>query len=263
MRTRGPPALDLPIVKRKIVDFIRTESGGRGLVLGLSGGVDSAVIATLSVKAVGKGRVLALIMPEIESSPPGDTQDALCYSDSLGIRHELINFTHLHQCFLKYIPRSGDRVAEGNVKARLRMALLYYFANHEERIVVGSGDRSELAIGYFTKYGDGGVDILPIGGLYKIQVRSLAKHIGVPDRILKKKSSPCLWAGQLAEDELGLEYGEVDLILNLHLDEGYSRGKLVEELGKRWEGKIDRVLGRVAANSHKRRMPLIADINAP
>jgi NAD+ synthase len=233
------------------------------LVLGLSGGVDSAVTAALSVKAVGKRRVLALIMPEEESSPPADTRHASDYADSLGIRREIINITPLYQCFIKDVPRSGDRVAEGNVKARLRMALLYYFANNEGRIVVGSGDRSELVVGYFTKYGDGGVDILPIGALYKTQVKSMAEHLGIPEIILKKKSSPCLWAGQQAEDELGLEYGEVDLILHLHLDEGYGRGRLVEELGKGWEKKIDRVLGRIVANSHKLRMPPIANINAP
>jgi NAD+ synthase len=246
-----------------LVEFIRAESRGRGLVLGLSGGVDSAVIAALSAKAVGRGRVLALIMPEDEGSPPVDTRDASDYADSLGIRREIIDFTPLCKCFLQSVPRSGDRVAEGNVKARLRMALLYYFANCEGRMVVGSGDRSELAMGYFTKYGDGGVDILPIGGLYKTQVRRMGEHLGVPERIMKKKSSPCLWAGQQAEDELGLEYGEVDLILHLHLDEGYGRGRLVEELGKGWEKRIDKVLSRIDSNSHKLKMPPIADINPP
>jgi NAD+ synthase len=143
------------------------------------------------------------------------------------------------------------------------MALLYYFANCQGRLVVGSGDRSELAMGYFTKYGDGGADILPIGGLYKTQVRSMAAYLGVPDRILKKKSSPCLWKGQLAEDELGLEYEDVDLILYLHLDKGFSRQMLVKELGQGWGGKVEKVLGRIEANAHKLRMPPIADINAP
>lgn len=246
-----------------MVAFIRSQSGERGLVLGLSGGVDSAVVAALSAKAVGKDRILALIMPEGEGSPPGDTQDALEYAESLGIRRRVIDFTSIHHCFLKSVPRTGDRLAEGNAKARLRMALLYFFANSEGRIVVGSGDRSELALGYFTKYGDGGVDILPIGSLYKSQVRRMAEHLGVPKKILMKKSSPCLWAGQQAEEELGLEYAEVDLILHLHLDEGHGRGRLVKELGKGWETKVDTVLGRIEANSHKLKMPPIPDIDAP
>lgn len=246
-----------------MVDFIRSQAGKRGLVLGLSGGVDSAVTAALSVRAVGRGRVLALIMPEAEGSPPVDARDALEYAGSLGIRHLVIDFTPIHKCFLESVPRTGDRLAEGNVKARLRMALLYYFANAEGRMVVGSGDRSELALGYFTKYGDGGVDILPIGALYKSQVRSLGKCLGVPEAILRKKSSPCLWAGQEAEGELGLEYGEVDLILHLHLDQGLGRGRLIEELGKVWAKKVDRVLERIDANSHKLRMPPIPDLGPP
>ena len=260
MRISGLPSLDIPSVERKVVEFIRTESGGRGLVLGLSGGVDSAVVAALSARAVDGERVLALIMPDEAASDPADMRDATDYAGVLGLRHETINITPLHNCFMNSVPGSGDRLAEGNVKARLRMALLYYFANSEGRIVVGSGDRSELAMGYFTKYGDGGADILPIGGLYKTQVRSMAKHLGVPERIVKKKSSPSLWAGQRAEDELGIDYDEADLILHLHLDNGHGRGRLIEDLGKGWERKIDRVLVRLAANSHTLKMPPVAEI---
>jgi NAD+ synthase len=260
MEIDGLPSLDLPKVEEKLIEFIRTQSRGRGLVLGLSGGVDSAVVAALSERAAGGGRVLALIMPDKASSDTMDMKDASDYARKLGIRHEIIDITRLHMCFMESVPVSGDRLAEGNVKARLRMALLYYYANSEGRIVVGSGDRSELALGYFTKYGDGGVDILPIGGLYKTQVRSLAERLGVPKRIVSKKSSPSLWSGQRAEDELGLRYEEADLLLHLHLDKGYGRGRLIRELGQSWEGKVDIVLSRLAVNSHKMKMPPIAEI---
>jgi NAD+ synthase len=261
MRISGPPSLDLPSVERKLAEFIRTEAGDRGLVLGLSGGIDSAVVAALSARAVGGERILALTMPDEAASDPVDIKDAVDYAKKLGIRHEIIDITQLHLCFMNSVPRSGDRLAEGNVKARLRMALLYYYANSEGRMVVGSGDRSELALGYFTKYGDGGVDILPIGGLYKSQVRSMAIHLGVPKKIVMKKSSPSLWSGQQAEDELGLEYKEADLVLHLHLDKKYGRGKLLEELGQEWEGKVDKVLSRLAVNSHKLKMPPTVEIN--
>lgn len=260
MRIGGAPPLDLLSVEKKLTGFIRAQSGGRGLVLGMSGGIDSAVVAALSARAVGGGRVLALIMPDGASSDPADMKDASDYAEKLGIRHELIDITQLHACFMNSVPKPGNRLAEGNVKARLRMALLYYYANSEGRIVAGSGDRSELALGYFTKYGDGGVDILPIGGLFKTQVRSLAAHLGVPKRIMEKKSTPSLWQGQRAEDELGISYEEADLVLHLHLDKGYGRGRLLKELGEGWESKVDNVLGRLAANSHKMRMPPLAEI---
>jgi NAD+ synthase len=260
MRINGPPSLNLPSVERKLVEFIRAESGGRGLALGLSGGIDSAVIAALAVRAVGSEHVLALIMPDEAASDPRDMKDAVDYAEKLGIRHEIIDITQIYACLMNSVPGSGDRLAEGNVKARLRMTLLYYFANSEGRIVVGSGDRSELALGYFTKYGDGGTDILPIGGLYKTQVRKMAVHLGVPKRIVMKKSSPSLWAGQWAEDELGLEYKEADLLLHLHLDKGHGRERLIEELGKGWERKVDMVLSRLAAYSHKLKMPPVAEI---
>ncbi len=230
------------------------------MILGMSGGVDSAVVAALATRAVGGDRILALLMPDKVASDPVDMGDAADYAAMLGLRQRTIDITPLHTCFMDSVTWSGDRLAEGNVKARLRMAILYFFANCEGRIVAGSGDRSELALGYFTKYGDGGVDMLPIGGLYKTQVRSMAKHLGVPERIINKKSSPSLWAGQRAEDELGLDYEDADLILYLHLDQGCGRKRLLEELGKGWEEKVDRVLSRLVANSHKLKMPPIAEI---
>lgn len=260
MRISGPPSLDLEAVEKKLVEFIRTQSAGRGLILGLSGGIDSAVIAALSAKAVGGKNVLALIMPDERSSDPKDMKDAADYAEKLGIGQETIEISKLHACFMGSVGRAGGKLAEGNVKARLRMALLYFYANSEGMIVVGSGDRSELALGYFTKYGDGGADILPIGGLYKTQVRSLAARLGVPKAILEKKSSPSLWRGQQAEDELGLTYEEADLVLYLHIDKGHSRERLIKELGDGWKEKVGIVLKRLEANSHKLKMPPRAEI---
>ena len=136
------------------------------------------------------------------------------------------------------------------------MSLLYYVANSKNLLVVGTGDRSEILIGYFTKYGDGGVDFLPIGDLYKTQVRWLGKHLGVPENILTKPSSPQLWPGHKAEEELGVTYDRIDLILHAIFDLRME----AEEVRKQFGEDVDRVLELHAKSSHKRAMPPIARV---
>jgi NAD+ synthase len=254
-------SLNYTVVEEEICNFIKQEAKNRGVVFGLSGGLDSSTVAFLSVKALGKDRSLALIMPEASSTPVSDEEDAIDLARMLGIKYEKIDITEAVECILKAIGRKGDKITEGNVKARIRMVILYYIANLEDRIVLGSGDRSELLIGYFTKYGDGGVDILPLGGLFKTQVRELAKHIGIPDRIASKRSSPRLWPGHLAEDELGMRYKDIDIILHLYADLGYPQKKIIEKLGSAQREKVENVMNRIRENVHKRNNPPAAKIS--
>src|SRR3970282_94481 len=151
---------------------------------------------------------------------------------------------------------SAERVPEGNLLARIRMTLLYYHSNLLNRIVLGTGDRSEALIGYFTKYGDGGVDALPIGGLYKTQVRALGKYLGLPANIVEKKSSPRLWLGQEAEADIGLPYDSIDKILFCIFDEKRSPQETAKITGNTAK-EVESVLKMHKASMHKGAPPEI------
>lgn len=249
---------DAESVASRICEFIRRKVGQRRAVVGLSGGIDSAVAATLSARGLGREKVLALVMPDSAATPNEDVNDAIALAESLGIGYRTIDITKASETVTE-LASAGcerkDKVAEGNVRARLRMTILYYVANSEGRIVIGSGDRSELMIGYFTKYGDGGVDLLPLGCLYKTQVRELAKHLGIPQRIIMKESSPRLWKGQTAESELGISYEEIDMILYRLCDLKMRKEEVVEDLGPNYAAKVERVARMVRESAHKRRAP--------
>ncbi len=204
-------------VVERICDFIRdivSSSGSTGVVLGLSGGIDSATVAYLCSRALGNGRVFALIMPEVGITPEQDVDDAIKVAENLGIEYKLIEINDLVKAFKKKAGE-GSKIAEVNLKPRIRMVLNYYHANSMNRLVAGTGNKSELMVGYFTKYGDGGVDFLPIGDLYKTEVFQLAAYLGVPEEIIRKKPSAALWPGQTDEDEMGISYAELDEILKL------------------------------------------------
>lgn len=216
-----------------------------GAVLGLSGGLDSAVVAVLAKEALGD-KVLCLILPC--ESPEADIRDAERLSKAFGLRTEKIDLTGIYRSLIEILPRAG-LIARANLKPRLRMVVLYYFANRLNYLVLGSGNRSELAVGYFTKYGDGACDLLPLGGLYKSQVRSLARKLSIPEHIISKPPSAGLWSGQTDEGELGIGYEELDQILT-QLDEG---GRL-EGLPEKRIGLVKRLQVR---SRHKRNLPKI------
>jgi NAD+ synthase len=247
-------------VKRRVVSFIKKkveESQAEGAVLGISGGIDSAVTAYLCVEALGSRRVMGLIMPDLRATPDEDVRDAKLVASELCIEVKEIDVAPIHKAYMKSL--ESNRLAEGNLRARIRMSLLYYHANLTNRLVVGTGDRSELLLGYFTKYGDGGVDILPIADLYKTEVRRLGEALGINRRIVAKRSSPRLWPGHIAEEEIGSTYDVVDQVFKLKLEEGLTTSAVAARL-KLSRPKLDAILAKYKASEHKRQMPEICKI---
>jgi NAD+ synthase len=233
------------------------EAGARGFVFGLSGGIDSAVVAGLCQIAAPK-RALGVLLPCY--SHPQDEEDARLVATTFGIPVVRVDLGDtfdelsgaLHKA-IKGLPTHVDSIdikqqmPEANVKPRLRMAALYFIANSLNYLVVGTGNRSELALGYFTKYGDGGVDLLPIGGLVKSEVRALGRELGVPDAVIEKPPTAGLWVGQTDEEEMGFTYDT----LEAYLDKGPSAvpPKVAE--------RIDQLR---TVSEHKRAMPPVGPI---
>lgn len=227
----------------RLVDWLREEvagAGARGVVFGMSGGIDSCVVAVLCRRAFPDG-VLGVLIPC--HSIPEDAEHARLVADRFGIPTETVNIDAVYDALVSALPGAAGpdcRAATSNLKPRLRMATLYFFANRLNYLVVGGSNRCELGVGYFTKYGDAGVDLLPLGGLVKSQVRDLARHLEVHREIIDKPPSAGLWAGQTDEQEMGLSYD--------HLD-AYFTGGEVPEAARR---KIEE---RVARHAHKRALP--------
>jgi NAD+ synthase len=183
------------------------EAGLSGAVVGLSGGIDSAVVSGLCARAVGAENVLGIAMPA--HSSPEDVECARLVAGTWGIEYHEVDLSGIFDAFIEILP-PGSKMADANIKPRLRMITLYHVANTLNRMVIGTGNRSELEVGYYTKYGDGGVDLLPIAGLLKVQVRELAREIGVPEEISARPPSAGLWEGQTDENELGITYEQLD-----------------------------------------------------
>ena len=233
---------------RHLTDWIAAEvaaAGGDGAVFGLSGGIDSAVVAALAKRAFPH-HTLGVIMPC--HSDPQDAEDAMVCAHHFDIPNCTVDLGPVYDLLLASLGEHctdmpDSRLATANLKPRLRMTTLYSFANQLNYRVLGTGNRSELAVGYFTKYGDGGVDFLPLGGLVKGEVRDLARHLGVPERIITKPPSAGLWADQTDEAEMGLTYEELDAYL------------LTSEASPAVKAKVDAMN---AASEHKRTLPRIA-----
>jgi len=210
--------LDLKATADEISEFIRTnisEANAKGVVIGLSGGVDSSLVAALCVQALGKVRVFGVLMPT-NFTPKDDIEDAEKLAKQLDIKTAHINIQEIGDTFTRILNienTSQSRLFLGNIWARIRMVILYHYANINNYLVVGTGCRSEALIGFFTKYGDGGIDLSPIGDLYKTQVRALAEYLGVPKKVAYKPSSPQLYPGHKATDEIPLPYEALDPVL--------------------------------------------------
>jgi len=224
-----------------------------GVVLGLSGGIDSAVVGALCVSALGKERVLVLLMPS-NHTPRQDLKDARELANAWGVRREEIPISGIVDNITGSTKAEGTRVTKANVQARVRMVLLYYRANSLGYLVAGTGDKSEELLGYFTKWGDGGVDFLPIAHLYKTQVRELGAFLGLPKVVVKKPASPQLWRGQRATDEIPANYDRLDVVLHYLYD---LKVKPAEAAAKARVplGVVSRVLEMHARTEHKRKLP--------
>jgi NAD+ synthase len=220
-------------------------------VFGLSGGIDSAIIAQICARSF-KDRTLALVMPDSKVSPKEETEDALYLVDTLGLEYKLIDISLIHSQFANVL--EPDEKSLGNLRARIRASLLYYYSNLRDCLVVGSSDKSEFLLGYFTKFGDGSADILPIVSLYKTQVRELAKHLKIKESIIAKKSSPHLWKGHTAEDEIGITYEEIDCVLYCIEDKKMTPQEAQKTTQIDME-KIEKIHQLYKKNEHKRIMP--------
>ncbi|MFH1594665.1 MAG: NAD+ synthase [Candidatus Omnitrophota bacterium] len=226
----------------KIADWIKKQvrdAGKKGIIVGLSGGIDSSVVAALSKRAVGDN-VRGLILPCKSNSE--DVELAYKVSKRFNIKTEEVVLDKLFDQMVNVYPAARD-LAKSNLKPRLRMTTLYYFANALDYLVAGTGNRTELVIGYFTKYGDGGVDILPIGGLLKSGVRKLAKKLDVPGEIIARPPSAGLWHGQTDEGEIGITYDELDRTIN-----AINNGK-TSDIDKEILAKVN---GMIKNSEHKR-----------
>jgi len=240
--------MDVEPLVEKLVSWIRERvlsAGCKGVVVGMSGGLDSSVLAVLCHRAFPQN-MLGILMPCYSTRE--DVKHAQATANKFSIPTKTVNLDAVFDNLLKVLPsESADpgisRLAKANLKARLRMLTLYYLANQLKYMVAGAGNRSELSVGYFTKYGDGGVDILPLGNLVKGQVRGLASFLGIPQEIIDKPPSAGLWPGQTDEDELGVSYKELDHYL--------VTGEASDEMRKKIESMI-------ATSDHKRLPPSVA-----
>ncbi|HTS32689.1 MAG TPA: NAD+ synthase [Thermoplasmata archaeon] len=240
-----------------IHQFLRAHAGppsGHGGIVGLSGGLDSAVTARLARDALGPERVLGVLLPD-PGYPESLQRETREFAEALGIEHRTVPLGPSIEAMRAAVPEVRDRVTLGNMTARLRMTLLYALARERERLVLGTGNKSELLLGYFTKYGDGGVDVLPLGDLYKTQVRALAVELDIPGPIRERAPTAGFWEGQTDEGEIGLPYETIDRILY-----GFEQLRTEDEVHATTGvplASVHALAVRVAQNRHKRRLPPI------
>ncbi len=259
------PFVDLSIntdlVRRILVDFIRTEitrAGFKRAVVGVSGGVDSALVCFLTAEALGPENVLALRMP-YKTSSPESLEHARLVIERTGVQSRTVDITPMVDAYLERYAPDADRVRRGNVMARMRMIVLYDHSASFGGLVVGTGNKTEILLGYTTLYGDAAYALNPIGDLYKTQVWQLAEAVGVPEVIVKKAPSADLWVGQTDEGELGFSYRLADQILYRLVDERYTPEEVVAQGFP--EEVVRAVVERMRRNHYKRIMPPIAKLS--
>jgi len=246
--------MELPKFDRRktyldITQFIDNEVGTKQAVIGLSGGIDSTVTAILTADVIDKDKIFGIIMPHTSIT---DFRDAKQITDYLGINRIVIPIAEIYQQMLDSLPEVDNAVAQANLQARIRMSILYAYANQLEGIVVGTTNKSEAMIGYYTKHGDGGVDIEPLIGLYKTQERELARDIGTPQNIIEREPTAGLWSGQTDENELGITYNELDRILYTY--ERINDPRTIAEIIDSDVDQVRRVIRMVNDSEHKRTM---------
>ncbi|HEY9121802.1 MAG TPA: NAD+ synthase [Brevefilum sp.] len=243
-----------------LTGFIKTELNRVGFtktLMGLSGGIDSAVSLYLSARALGPENVLAVRMP-YKTSPPDTLDDAQNMIDDLGVQSITVEITEMVDPLIDHY-EDMTKLRAGNIMARMRMIVLYDQSVPFKGLVMGTSNKTEMLLGYSTIFGDSAAALQPIGDLYKTQVRQLAKALGVPDKVIQKAPSADLWAGQTDEGELGFTYAEVDKLLYLLVDQRYRPEACVEEgFDKAF---VELVMGLIRRNHFKRVMPPIAKLS--
>ena len=252
--------INADLAQQILTGFIQSEitrAGFSRALVGLSGGIDSAVSCYLAAKALGPENVLAIRMPYKTSSPESLAHAGLVIEDT-GVQSKTIEITPMADPLLTQIPPEAQ-VRRGNVMARTRMIVLYDQSEAFGGLVVGTGNKTELLLGYSTLFGDSASALNPIGDLYKTQLRQLARHLGVPTEIIDKAPSADLWAGQTDEQELGFTYEDVDKLLYLLVDQRYTPEDCVRAGFS--ESFVRQVVRRVQRNHYKRVMPPIAKLS--
>jgi len=252
------PNINCQKTKDAIVEFIKSkvlESKTDGIVVGLSGGIDSTLIAHLACEAVGNDNVFGIVMPSA-TTPAEDTVHGIEIAQRLGIKYKEIAIDSILNEYLSVTQLDNDDLAIGNLKARIRMSLLYYYANFKNYLVIGTGNRSEILIGYFTKHGDGACDMEPIGDLYKIEVFKLSEFLNVSEEILKKPPRAGLWDNQTDEAEIGMSYGLLDQILYLYTEKEMNNTEIAEKLDISVDD-VDMIIAKIIRSEHKSKVPEI------
>jgi len=229
--------------KKFINSFFKRKYPDKNAIIGISGGIDSAVVAVLLRQILGYERVFGFYMPNGISYDDDDYVDVKHLCDKFDISLDVINIKKIKDSIYDSVPFYFDKLSYDNLSAGIRMIMLYSFANASNGIVVGTTNKSELMIGYFTKYGDGGVDIEPIAHIYKTELYDIAEYLGIPDRIINKNPSAGLWKGQTDEDELGMSYKKIDYYLKEY--NSSMKTNPLDDL--------------IKSTSHKRKTPIMID----
>lgn len=250
------PKLNCEKTKDNIVDFIKSkvdESKTDGIVIGLSGGIDSTLTAYLACEAVGSENVFGIVMPST-TTPTEDKIHGVEIAQHLGIPYKEIAIDSILNEYLLMTQLDDNNLAIGNLKARIRMSIIYYYANAKNYLVSGTGNKSELLIGYFTKYGDGACDMEPIGDLYKTDVYELSQYMEIKKEILEKPPRAGLWPNQTDEEEIGMSYDLMDNILYLYTENDMKDGEIAEELGISVDD-VNMIMDKVIRSKHKIEVP--------
>jgi NAD+ synthase len=253
--------IDIARAKEILVQFLHDSTTNAGFtegILGISGGVDSAVSAYLCADALGKEHTLGVLMPYRTSSPKS-LEDGLNVVNALGIRHEIVDISPMVDAYCEAL-KVKDSLRRGNIMARMRMIVLYDISARDNALVIGTSNKTELLVGYGTLFGDMASAINPIGDLYKTQVWMLAEALGIPKTIIQKKPTADLWEGQTDEDELGITYKELDRLLYAMIDDRRSDQELAEA-GFQPE-RIASVRKKIQTSQFKRRPPVIAKLSS-
>ena len=269
--------LDMKILEKMLVDFVKTEtlkSGFDKLVLGLSGGIDSALSAFIGAKALGKDNILGIMMP-YKTSSKESVEHAKLVIDALGIRSKLIEITPMVDEYFKLEEKTEEKaetpgeeiikeemtpIRKGNKMARERMSILFDYSAKERALVLGTSNKTEMLLGYSTQFGDGACSLNPLGDLYKNQIWALSEYMGVPKEIIQKKPSADLWEGQTDENELGFSYETADKILYKLMEERKSKDDLIREGFDQLI--LEKIIKKIKLSQYKRKLPIIAKISS-